>query len=172
MEPIDAQWVFAYGSLIWNPEIDFEHAEIAQLRGYHRAFCIRSTRYRGTAEHPGIVLGLDRGGSCLGVAYRLRERTRIQAVRQLYDREMPGGVYVPRRVAVALPDGSRVPALAFVANHSSPSYARLSDDDILDRLMHCHGERGANRDYAINTLQSLQERGLRDARLARLVARL
>lgn len=172
---VDADWVFGYGSLIWNPEIDFEHAALARLHGYHRAFCIESHHYRGTPERPGVVLGLDRGGSCIGVVFRLRPRTRSAAIRHLYAREMPDWqepVYRPMVVEVRMPCGRLVPALTFVADRERPAYRRLSDEEILQRLHACAGLRGANRDYAINTLHALEARGVHDPRLARLVKRL
>lgn len=167
-----SDWVFGYGSLIWSPEIDFEQAALARVHGYHRAFCIRSTRYRGTPEAPGVVLGLDRGGSCIGVVYRLRRATRRQSIESLYEREMRNRVYVPTLVAATLRDGRQVRALAFVANRASDAYRRFSETEILERLVRCAGQRGANRDYALNTLHALHERGVHDARLARLVHRM
>lgn len=167
-----ADWVFGYGSLIWNPEVDFNRSELGRVHGYHRAFCIRSTRYRGTPEQPGVVLGLERGGSCVGVAYRLRHDTRRHSIERLYEREMPNRVYVPTLAAVTLANGRQVRALTFVANRDSDAYQRLSEHEILTRLSGCCGQRGANRDYAVNTHQSLQDRGVHDARLARLVYQL
>ena len=163
-------WVFAYGSLIWNPEIDFERSERARLCGYHRAFCIRSTRYRGTPERPGVVLGLDRGGTCVGLAYRLRASTRALSLERLFAREIPSAierVYVPRIVRVELVGGMFVEALAFIADRSSPGYDRLTDDEVLRRLACCEGARGANRDYAVNTWRALEARGFDDPRLRR-----
>ena len=78
-------WVFAYGSLIWDPGFPFEEARPALLRGYHRAFCLYSTRYRGTPERPGLVLGLDRGGACRGVAFRVPGRHAAEVLRYLDD---------------------------------------------------------------------------------------
>ncbi|MBN9461322.1 MAG: gamma-glutamylcyclotransferase [Burkholderiales bacterium] len=172
---VDTDWVFGYGSLIWNPEIDFEHAALARLHGYHRAFCIASLHYRGTPERPGVVLGLDRGGSCIGVVFRLRAETRTASIRHLYEREMPDWqerVYRPLVVEVRMPCGRLVPALTFVADRRQPSYRRLTDEEILARLEGCSGLRGANRDYAVNTWHALEARGVHDARLARLVRRL
>jgi len=172
VELLLSDWVFGYGSLIWNPEIDFERAEMARVHGYHRAFCIRSTRHRGTPQDPGVVLGLDRGGSCIGVAFRLHRATRRDAIALLYEREMTNRVYVPTLVAATLRDGRQIRALAFVANRESEAYQRLHEAEILRRLAHCRGQRGANRDYAMNTLHALQVRGVHDARLARLVHQL
>ncbi len=172
---LDVEWVFGYGSLIWNPEIDFEQAELARLHGYHRSFCVRSTRYRGTDDQPGVVLGLDRGGSCVGVAYRLRPETRDEAIRMLYDREIPtweDRVYQPVVAEVRLRSTQLVRALAFAADRDRPTYERLDDDEILRRLAGCRGMRGANREYALNTWHALERHGVRDTRLARLVQRL
>lgn len=171
----DVDWVFGYGSLIWNPEIDFEHAGLARLHGWHRSFCVSSTLYRGTADEPGVVLGLDRGGSCVGIAYRLRFESREDSIRQLYEREIPAWetrVYRPLVAEVRLDGDRTVRALTFTADRTRPTYARLSEDEILRRLRLCAGRRGANREYAINTLRALESHGVHDARLTRLVHRL
>ncbi|HVL57918.1 MAG TPA: gamma-glutamylcyclotransferase [Burkholderiaceae bacterium] len=169
---VEADWVFGYGSLIWDPGFEAEEALLGRLHGYHRAFCIRSTRYRGTPESPGVVLGLDRGGSCTGMAFRLPAATRRQTIRMLYEREMPNRVYVPKRLAVTLVDGRDVQALAFVANRASHAYERLSDDEILRRLNGCCGLRGENRDYAINTWRALTGHGVFCQHLGRIAQRL
>jgi cation transport protein ChaC len=167
-----ADWVFAYGSLIWDPGFEFVEHGLAQVHGYHRAFCIRSTRYRGTPERPGVVLGLDRGGSCVGMAFRLRPESRQRAIDGLYDREMTGGVYVARRLSTVLADGRRVEALAFVANHESDAYERLDDAQIVARLSTCCGQRGLNREYAIRTWHSLVAHGVHCPHLSRVGTRL
>ena len=172
MELLLSDWVFGYGSLIWNPEVDYERAEQARVHGFHRAFCISSTRHRGTPQVPGVVLGLDRGGSCIGVAFRLRRATRRQSIEKLYDREMQNRVYLPKLVGTTLHDGRQIRALAFVADRSSKAYLRLTEAEILQRLSGCRGQRGHNRDYALNTWHALQERGVHDARLARLAHQL
>jgi len=172
---IRANWVFGYGSLIWNPEFDFDQADLARAHGYHRAFCVRSSRYRGTPQRPGLVLGLDLGGSCVGVAYRLSQPTREQAIARLFEREIPDPairIYQPKVIDIRLRGGETVQALTFIADRSRPSYQRLSDVEVLERLAVCHGERGANREYAINTWEALRARGVHDARLMRLVRQL
>lgn len=162
------EWVFAYGSLIWNPEFDHDHVELTRIHGFHRSFCIRSIRHRGTPEAPGVVLGLDRGGSCVGMVYHLAERERIEAVRVLYDREMQQHVYVPRMLSARLADGRAVHALTFVANRSSSAYQRLADEEIVRRMNQCRGQRGLNREYLLNTWQSLESHGVRDDMMRRL----
>ena len=164
----DADWVFAYGSLIWSPEFDHDRAEPARLHGYHRAFCIASRHYRGTPESPGVVLGLDRGGSCRGVAFHLRATGRAHSLRRLYAREMLGGVYRPVLASLTLRDDRRVTALAFVADPASPDYLRANPAEVLRRLTHCAGSRGPNRDYALQTRQALETHGIHDRNLAML----
>jgi cation transport protein ChaC len=164
-----ADWVFAYGSLIWNPEFDYIERHRVRVHGYHRAFCIASTRYRGTPDAPGVVLGLDRGGSCQGIAFRLATDQSVAIVEQLYRREMPDRVYRPRLLEARLADGRTVHALTFVADRSHPSYVRLNRDELLRRLSSCCGGRGPNRDYAINTWHALQQWGIEDAALATLI---
>lgn len=164
----DADWVFGYGSLIWNPEFEHDAAEPARLHGYHRAFCIGSTHYRGTPAAPGAVLGLDRGGSCVGIAFHLLRERRAESLERLHAREMLGGVYLPVVASVSLRGGRRVRALTFVADRGSEHYVRLREDELLRRLRRCAGERGANRDYAFETSRALRDHGIRDGRLERL----
>lgn len=163
---LPAHWVFAYGSLIWHPDFDFSERHRVRIHGYHRAFCISSTRYRGTPELPGVVLGLDRGGSCHGVVYRMKPGQETEIIERLYQREMPNRVYTPRMLPVRLPGERRIEAIAFVARRDHPSYMRLSRDEILRRLSSCRGRRGHNREYAINTWHALREWGIEDAGLA------
>ncbi len=163
---LPAQWVFAYGSLIWHPDFEFSERHRVRIHGYHRAFCISSTRYRGTPELPGVVLGLDRGGSCHGVVYRMKPGHEGEIIERLYRREMPNQVYTPKMLPVRLPGERRIEAIAFVARRDHPSYLRLSRDEILRRLSSCRGRRGHNREYAINTWHALREWGIEDAGLA------
>jgi cation transport protein ChaC len=168
--PAGDLWVFAYGSLMWNP--DFPHAEVrpALLRGYHRSFCIWSGRYRGTPEHPGLVLGLDRGGACRGIAYRVGTADVEEALRLLWAREMRRLTYRPRVVNVTH-DAAVVAALTFTADPRRPSYAgRLTDAQAAARIARSVGERGPNIDYLASTLRHLDELGVRDDRLHRIHA--
>ncbi|UCE30619.1 MAG: gamma-glutamylcyclotransferase [Burkholderiales bacterium] len=170
MERLDAEWVFGYGSLMWNPEFAHTEHQRAKLYGYHRAFCIHSTTYRGSTERPGVVLGLDRGGCVQGIAFRLEPASRTAAIDALYRREMlTPTVYTPRRVGVRLHDGRVVQALTFVANRASASYCRLPDDELLRRLLVAEGLRGPNIEYAVNTYAELERHGVHDAHLARVM---
>lgn len=164
-------WVFTYGSLMWDPGFPHSAAEPALLRGYHRSFCIDSSRYRGTAEAPGLVLGLDPGGACRGIAYRIDAADRDAALKALWQREMRRGVYWPRLLPVTTPRRRRI-ALAFVANRGHEGYAgRLAIDEAARRIARCCGERGPNVDYLVNTLRHLEALGVRDHHLLRLLER-
>jgi cation transport protein ChaC len=158
-------WVFGYGSLMWDPGFEYAHSTHAMLRGYHRAFCVYSQRYRGTPERPGLVLGLDRGGCCRGMAFRVADDRVEQALAALWAREMPRLAYVPRLVPLTV-DRERISALAFVANREHESYAgRLGLDTIARTITDCSGARGPNADYLFSTLRHLDALGIYEGRL-------
>jgi glutathione-specific gamma-glutamylcyclotransferase len=162
---MEADWIFAYGSLIWNPEIDFEVSELGKVFGKHRNFCIQSTMYRGTPERPGVVLGLDHGGSCVGMAFKLRPSSRAKSLELLYRREMPNNIYRPTLVNVYLQTaGLRVKALTFAANREHSAYMRLTDDQLIERLSVCVGDKGPNKDYALNGLERIATQLLQSKR--------
>lgn len=165
-------WIFAYGSLMWNPEVACAEMRPALLRGYHRRFCLYSYDYRGTPQQPGLVLGLDRGGACWGMALRLDGDVLAASLDYLWEREMSGGaVYRMRRVA-ARADGADIPAYAFVVRRDHPDYAgRLSLDEAAHLIATARGVRGACRDYLAGTLRHLEALGLSDRGLRRLAAR-
>jgi cation transport protein ChaC len=167
-EPV---WLFAYGSLMWNPEFEYAEVRPAFLRGYHRRFCLYSRDYRGTPERPGLVLGLDRGGSCHGIAYRLPPDRLGQTFDRIWAREMTGRVYQMRRVTARTADGP-VTAHACVVRRASPDYAgRLSIDQTAHLLASAVGGRGTGREYLANTLRHLEALGIRDRLLHRIEAR-
>lgn len=167
-EPV---WLFAYGSLMWNPDFAFAEARPAFLHGFHRGFCLYSRDYRGTPERPGLVLGLDRGGSCRGIAYRLPPDRLGESFERIWAREMTGRVYDMRRVAVRT-HGGAVAAHACVVRRESPDYAgRLSVDQTARLLAEAVGGRGTGRDYLAQTVRHLEELGIRDGLLHRIEAR-
>lgn len=161
-------WVFGYGSLMWNP--GFPHLDVrpARLHGYHRAFCLYSYHYRGTEAQPGLVLGLDRGGSCLGRAFRVAARDADAAIAYLIGREMFGhgeDVYrlVWPRIGV---DGGRAPAACFVINRAHPHYAgKLPPERIAALIRQGVGRAGSNIDYLRNTIAHLDGLGIKDGAL-------
>lgn len=163
-------WVFGYGSLIWKPELAFDRRVAARVHGYHRRLCLWSRVNRGTPECPGLVAGLDRGGSCAGVAYRIGGADVPAQFERLWEREMFMASYAPRWLQCRLVDGTQVPALAFVVRHDAPNYAgKLSEAEVLDvfRRGSC-GRFGTSLEYLVNTVRSLHEHGLRDPHLERL----
>ena len=156
------EWVFGYGSLMWRPGFVFEEQCTATLQGYHRAFCIYSHRYRGTAERPGLVLGLDRGGSCTGTGFRIADAEWHGVVDYLNERELVGYAYVPRVLPITI-GGREVPAYTFVAD---PDHGQYAGDLGLERsaeiIMAATGIMGLNRDYLINTVRELEAHGFQD----------
>ncbi|WP_159995774.1 gamma-glutamylcyclotransferase [Roseomonas sp. 18066] len=165
-------YVFGYGSLIWKP--GFPHAAMlpALLRGFHRRFCIWSVHHRGTPERPGLVLGLDRGGACRGVVFRVEAAAAPGVLAYLDAREMIGGVYERRMVtARLLPDGAPKRALTFVAVRSLDSYCQALAPEVAAATIAAGvGLSGANRDYLLNTVAELRSLGVRDAGLDRIAA--
>jgi cation transport protein ChaC len=165
-------WVFAYGSLMWRPGFDFAEARPALLRGYHRAFCIASTHYRGSPERPGLVLGLDRGGACRGRAYRVAAEHALPVARYLHEREMISGVYEPRWVRVRTAEGP-VTAATYVADRGHAQYAgKLPEERILALIRQGIGSAGSNIDYLANTVRHLDELGIADGPLHGLLRQL
>ncbi len=161
-------WVFAYGSLLWNPAFHFAERRNARIWGYHRAFCLRTPLGRGTMENPGLVLGLDRGGSCTGVAFRLPAENERQELEVAWAREMAVDSYRAAWVRAHTPEG-RVWALAFTMNRASPLYAgRLPEDRVAAQIATAEGYLGKCADYLDNTVAHLAECGIVDRRLIRL----
>lgn len=165
-------WVFAYGSLMWQPGFPFAQSCPALLKGYHRDFCIASLHYRGTRRYPGLVLGLDRGGTCRGIAYRIEDHDRESVLAYLRKRELIYGVYREALLPVALDHPARTPVLAvtYVAERRHPSYrGRLGLQAEASIMRRAKGGAGTNLDYLLNTLEHLRVQGIRERRLERLV---
>ena len=156
---------------MWRPDFAHEEVQGAHLMGYHRAFCILSAHYRGTPERPGLVLGLDRGGSCRGRAFRVAAAQAPEVMRRLHAREMVTGVYQPRFVPVTLEDGRRVDAWTFLARPDHPQYRKADDmTRMADLIRQGCGEAGPCRDYLANTAAHLEALGLGARSLRRLLA--
>jgi cation transport protein ChaC len=163
-------WLFGYGSLIWNPVLAYAERRPATVHGYHRSFCLWSRINRGTPDRPGLVLALERGGRCTGVAYRLPEREAELDLRLLWRREMLLGSYDPRWVQASGPDG-KFRALAFVIDVHRAGYAgKLGDDAVIERLTDGCGKLGTGLDYLRQTIAGLARSGIRDPYLLRLDA--
>ena len=162
-------WVFAYGSLMWDPGFDHEEAAPAHLYGYHRAFCIHSLIYRGTRAKPGLVFGLDQGGSCRGLAYRVRAPRARQVLDYLAEREIAYDVYIPRLCPVRLQDRG-VRAVTLIANRANHQYAgKPSPERVAEVIVTSRGKRGQNLTYLENTVRHLDELGIHDKTLSRIL---
>jgi glutathione-specific gamma-glutamylcyclotransferase len=163
-------WIFGYGSLMWSPGFRYADRSVAFLGGYHRALCILSTRYRGTSRRPGLVMGLCRGGSCWGMAFRAPAASVRRVLAMLWRREMVRRVYEARLVPVRIARGRRVPALAFVADARHPQFARELDLHSRARLVaQGIGQRGRCTDYIRNTLEHMYALGVTDPHLERVL---
>src|SRR5580658_6692540 len=161
-------WVFAYGSLMWSPEIRFAERLPARVHGWHRSFCLYSPEYRGTREKPGLVLGLDRGGSCRGIAYRLAEATLAAEIDLIWTREMTGFVYHMTALKIATERGP-VQGYGFTVRRDSRDYAGRLAHDVAARIIAASkGDRGTGRDYLANTVRHLEELGIADGALHRI----
>ena len=168
-------WVFGYGSLMWRP--GFAHLERvpARLIGLHRALCVFSFVHRGTPERPGLVLGLDRGGMCRGIAYRVAADAREKTIDYLRAREQVTSVYLETVRRIELEDRARrrVRALCYIVDRSHVQYAgRLTIAESLHHVRQGHGKSGANRDYVIETVRALETLGYREGELHLLAERL
>jgi cation transport protein ChaC len=168
-------WVFGYGSLMWRPGFPHLERHPARLIGLHRALCVYSHVHRGTPEKPGLVLGLDRGGACRGIAYRVAAADRDATISYLREREQVTSVYLEtlRRITLATTPTRDVTALVYVVNRGHVQYAGRLD---LDRQVHLvrqgHGRSGANRDYVLSTVAEIEAQGCHDSGLHAIAQRL
>jgi cation transport protein ChaC len=168
-------WVFGYGSLMWNPGFAHEERVPARLLGAHRSLCVLSVHWRGTPERPGLVLGLDQGGSCIGIAFRVAPERADATLAYLREREQVTMIYRESVRRVWLRDGSErsVPAVAFLVDRSHAQYAgSLTLEDRLHYIRQGHGIGGPNRDYVLATHSHLSELGIRDHEFDWLAERL
>ena len=164
-------WVFAYGSLMWRPDFPYLETAPALLRGYHRSLCLYSVQYRGTREVPGLVLGLDHGGACSGRAYRIAAADSEAVLAYLYEREMGHYAYRPKWLDIAV-GARRVSAYTFIIRRDHEQYAgKLDEPTAVALIRQGHGQTGSCVDYLRNTVEHLNELGIRDRRLERLLAK-
>ncbi len=168
-------WLFAYGSLIWKPEVEHVEARRGTAHGWHRSFCFRITRFRATKDQPGLMMALDRGGQCRGMLYRLPAQSLQAQLGKLFRREFTAkpANSMPRWIKVMTDEGP-VTAIAFVMNRKSPAYVgRLTPEDVADVLAKACGHWGSGAEYLHNTVMHLEEHGIHDSNLwtlQRLVA--
>ena len=161
-------WVFGYASLIWRPEFDAAEHRPALVRGWHRAFQMRSRINRGSPEQPGLVYALLSGGTCRGMVYRIHGHRAAEELTRLWQREMPTGVYDPRWLRCQTAGGD-VTALAFTLSRRSPNFTgRLSDEEMLHILQHARGRYGSTLDYLLRTAEALRQHRMCDRESERL----
>jgi len=168
-------WVFGYGSLMWRPGFDYLERIPARVRGLHRALCVFSYVHRGTPEHPGLVFGLDRGGMCRGIAYRIAASARAETIAYLRGREQVTSVYREAIRRIELEDGSRrqLGALCYLVDRGHVQYAgRLTPEQRLHYVRQGHGQSGHNRDYVLDAVRALEALGYRETDLHLLAERL
>ena len=164
-------WVFGYGSLMWRPGFDVVERVPARLIGLHRALCVFSFVHRGTPEKPGLVLGLDRGGMCRGIAFRVAAFKREKTIAYLRDREQVTSLYLDTMRRIELEDEARrqVRALTYIVDRGHVQYAgRLSVEQSVHYVRQGHGRSGQNRDYVIETVRALEALGYRETDLHRI----
>ena len=167
----EALWIFAYGSLMWNPGLAFVAKRVGTIYGFHRNFCLWSRINRGTPEQPGLVLTLERGGCCRGLAFRLTGSTSRDELRALWRREMSLGSYHPRWLEFHA-GADRFPVLAFIVNRTCSGYAgKLPVDAMVQSIATARGKFGSSAEYLFQTQAALESHGILDARVKRLADR-
>jgi len=168
----DDVWVFGYGSLIWRPGFAWQERRLATVKGYHRSLCLWSHDHRGSPDVPGLVFGLDRGGCCRGVVFRVPAADVVPVFQALWVREMPNGAYVPRWLNCSTSAGP-VRGLVFLLNRDCRQYAGgLNEDHLMAVVRRAVGQSGPCLDYVIETDRALRDCGIDDGRLGTLVRKL
>jgi cation transport protein ChaC len=170
--PGEEAWVFAYGSLMWNPALEFAESSACRVQGWHRSFCFWTPLGRGTPELPGLMLALERGGSCEGIAYRLAPHQVRSELAILWNREMLAGFYQPQWVPATLRDGRTVTAVTFEVDDKHCQYCGgLPIEKQAHHLAFAEGRRGACREYLVNTATHARALGIHDPYIEDMVAR-
>ena len=153
-------WVFGYGSLIWRPGFAHVETQRARLHGYRRSLCVYSFVHRGTRQRPGLVLGLDRGGSCIGLAFRVPGELRDEVIAYLRERELVTIVYLERMLKVRLDSGGTVEAVAYIVDRKHEQYAGALDAAHAAAVVRgAVGQSGNNEDYVLSTLEASRGAG-------------
>ncbi|HUP96677.1 MAG TPA: gamma-glutamylcyclotransferase [Usitatibacter sp.] len=161
-------WIFAYGSLMWNPQFAWDARHVATIRGYHRAFRVWSRINRGTPENPGLVLTLEMGGSCRGLIYRIEPDRVQEEMALIWKREMTFGSYRPKWLNCIV-GGDTIRALAFTVNRACSGYAgQIPIEVVVEAIASAKGRYGPAHDYLFKTTETLREHGIRDARVEQL----
>ncbi|WP_299496965.1 gamma-glutamylcyclotransferase [uncultured Shewanella sp.] len=162
-------WVFAYGSLMWNPTFHFSHVEPCTLEGYHRQFCIRDIIARGTSAIPALMLGVEEGGQCQGLGYEIPAAEVNNELELLWNREMLTGVYIPTWVEIITSANETVPALTFTMNKAHANYLPgLSLEQVSQSIAAASGPLGRNSDYLLKLVDCLDELGVNDVAMSHL----
>ena len=170
---LEARWVFGYGSLMWRPGFPHVETRPGRLIGAHRSLCVFSHVHRGTPERPGLVMGLNNGGACRGMVFRVADGDWPEVLAYLRAREQVTNVYLESVRPVRLDDGSSVAALCYLVDRHHRQYAgELPDDVMVEIISGSTGQSGPNRDYVFNTVAHLREMGVTDRRLFALADRL
>ena len=164
---LNSMWVFGYGSLIWNPALYFTEKQRGTVHGYHRRFCLWSTIGRGSPSRPGLMLGLERGGSCKGIFYKIDRREIRTELDIVFRRELITAAYRPTWVSARILGKSPFKAIAFVINRDHNRYAGMLDDEtVIQTIADAKGTLGSCSDYLYETVLQLENLGMPDRRLA------
>jgi len=171
-KPRDDVWLFGYGSLIWNPTVRFIERRVARVMGWHRAFCLATPAGRGSVDNPGLVLGLDAGGHCDGVAFRISGDLVERELAMVWKREMLAAAYIPRWLDLLDQDGGRFGCgIGFTIDPDCERYdGRLQRQQVVRRLATATGALGSSADYLFQTCESLRDHGIHDEDLELLRA--
>jgi len=164
---LNSMWVFGYGSLIWNPALYFTEKKRGTVHGYHRRFCLWSTIGRGSPSRPGLMLGLERGGSCKGIFYKIDRREIRTELDIVFRRELITAAYRPTWVSARILGKSPFKAIAFVINRDHNRYAGMLDDEtVIQTIADAKGTLGSCSDYLYETVLQLENLGMPDRHLA------
>lgn len=164
-------WIFAYGSLIWNPTLNFIEQRKATLQGWHRAFCFKIAAGRASREKPGLMLGLVKGGHCSGVSYRIAQENIKSEVEYFCKREMLTDIYIPQFVKTESEQGE-IYSLALTVDTNNPRFCDYQLDQAAKLIAQAEGQFGSNREYLFDTIDHLQQLGFHDHYLEDLATRI